>query len=353
VSDLDQALWRLQQTALEYGGGLSNHGPMAAEALEALGHEALIPAFVDVYAPRLPELPSGEPIGSARQEASLGNGADADWVATFLAALETEPWAALLDRWLPRLLPGLFAAATHGALRTAHAVRAVGVQETPVRAREVAFGLAYWASRHQVLPGRPGSAPIPGRGPAALIAALEPVPLAQRAPGSFDAAVRVLDGREDFAREIDRFDPSVGDPSVLLSELCATSAGLYLAHPEMRIAYAHCVTGPSALRLLAGHLSSADLRGAIGHAVQVVAALHVTHALRSADAAPEPPPEQVRLAGEPAEMRYRAACSAEEHAIKLTEACLREDAIRPDRRLRLAAADAAVAMGTSPGGRGA
>lgn len=353
MSDLDQVLRRLQQTALEYGGGLSNHGPMAAEALEALGHEALIPAFVDVYAPRLPELPTGEPIEPAHQEASLGNGADGDWVATLLATLEDESWDALLERWLPKLLPGLFAAATHGALRTAHAVRAVGAEATPVRAREVAFGLAYWASRHQVLPGRPGSAPVPGRGPAALLAALEPVPPAERAPGFFDAAVRVLDGRDDFARAIDGFDPSADDPSALLSELCATAAGLYLAHPEMRIAYAHCITGPSALRLLAGHLSPGDWRAAVGYAVQVVAALHVTHALRPANAALEPPPERVRLAGEPAEMRYRAACSAEEHAIELTEACLREDAIHPDRRLRLAAADAAVAMGMSAGGRGA
>jgi len=63
--------------------------------------------------------------------------------------------------------------------------------------------------------------------------------------------------------------------------------------------------------------------------------------------------EQV-LAAEnaPDEIRYRAACSLEEHAIKLAEACLREYALRPDPVLRRAAADAALEMGRSRGGRG-
>ena len=34
---LDEALERLARKGPEYGGGLSNHGPMAAEALVALG----------------------------------------------------------------------------------------------------------------------------------------------------------------------------------------------------------------------------------------------------------------------------------------------------------------------------
>jgi hypothetical protein len=54
----------------------------------------------------------------------------------------------------------------------------------------------------------------------------------------------------------------------------------------------------------------------------------------------------------PDEIRYRAACSVEEHSIKLTEACLREDEIRPDERLRQAAADAALEIGSSHAARG-
>ncbi|PWG74858.1 hypothetical protein DF186_15715, partial [Enterococcus hirae] len=80
------------------------------------------------------------------------------------------------------------------------------------------------------------------------------------------------------------------------------------------------MTGPSAVRLLAAHPSAEDLRAGVGYATQAAAALHATHALRAVDDAPEPDPEVLRLAEHPAEIRYRAACSAEEHAIKLAEA---------------------------------
>ena len=46
-----------------------------------------------------------------------------------------------------------------------------------------------------------------------------------------------------------------------------------------------------------------------------------------------------------AEIGYRAACSLDDHAVKLAEACLREDAAAPDPGLRLAAADAALHLG--------
>lgn len=352
MTELDQALVRFQAGELEYGGGLANHGPMAAEALGVLGHEALIPAFVDVYAPRLPPLALGPPIDPSRQETSLGNGADAEWVATFLDLLARAPWSDVLEAWLPRLLPGLFAAAMHGVLRTGHAVRALHERETPGRIREVGFGLGYWASRYHPLPGAPGTAPEPGLGPDALLADLPLVPPADRSPGFFDAAVRVLDDRVDFVEGIARLDLACAPPSEMISDLCIASARLYLAHPELRIAYAHCVTGPSVLRLLADHLGPDDLRAGVGFATRAVAALHVTHALRSAVPDVSPSAEIVRLADSPPEIRYRAACSAEEHAIKLTEACLREYAIRADPVLLLAAADAAIGMGASAGARG-
>lgn len=353
MSELDLALPRFQAGLLEYGGGLANHGPMAAEALEVLGHEALVPAFVDVYAPRLGVIEVGTSIDAAGQGDALGSGRDADWVATFLAAFDRSTWRDVLEAWLPTLLPGLFAAATHGALRTAHAVRAVHAHETEPRIREIAYGLAYWASHYQELPGAPASAPVPGMGPAALLNSLEPLPQEDRRYGFFDAAVVPLDDSAAFKTAVARLDVESDEPSMLISEICATAAGFYLAHPEFRIAYAHCVTGPSAVRLLADHLEPERVRAGIGYAVQVVAALHSVHVLRSTEEATQPDAETRRLAGDADEMRYRAACSAEEHSIKLCEACLREDAVRPDPRLRLAGADAAISIGRSAGSRGA
>ena len=66
MSNYEEALARFQQVGLEYADGLANHGPMGAEALERLGHHAKIPAFVDVYAPRLPPPRAGRPPGTRR-----------------------------------------------------------------------------------------------------------------------------------------------------------------------------------------------------------------------------------------------------------------------------------------------
>ena len=52
------------------------------------------------------------------------------------------------------------------------------------------------------------------------------------------------------------------------------------------------------------------------------------------------------------EMRYRAACSAQEHVIRLAEVCWREDQICSEDVFRWVAADAILELGFSHGGRG-
>ena len=64
-----------------------------------------------------------------------------------------------------------------------------------------------------------------------------------------------------------------------------------------------------------------------------------------ADGRPEADDEVERIAGDWAETRYHAACSIEEHAIKMVEACWREDRRRPDPTFARAAADAALKIG--------
>jgi hypothetical protein len=54
-----------------------------------------------------------------------------------------------------RLLPGLAASATHGVIRTAHAVRslrAAGPDPDPLLIDELAQGPAFWAARYQTVP---------------------------------------------------------------------------------------------------------------------------------------------------------------------------------------------------------
>lgn len=54
---LDEAYERLHQTGPEFEGWLSNHGPMATEALIRMGHGGQVHSWLDGYLPRLEELP--------------------------------------------------------------------------------------------------------------------------------------------------------------------------------------------------------------------------------------------------------------------------------------------------------
>lgn len=343
MSELDVALELFQRRSPEFGPGLANHGPMACEALQQLGHEALIPGFVERYAPRLPPRPAGTPIPDEERPAARGDPSRlGDWISSWESALEVQPWRALLVEQLPALLPGCFASAGHGLLRVAHAVRALEEAETAPRRAELAHGLGLWSARYQTLPG------VPEAGPERLdaerlFARVPVVPPESRRPGLFFDQVLALDQAPGFARAVECLALD-GDLLAAASRACAAAARLYLGSPASRVAYAHTVTVPAALRLLAPVLPAATLRAAAGHALQAAAALHAV------SCAPQPAPDAERagareLAGREAEIRYRAACSLDEHAIKLAEACLREDRLAPDPALRLAAADAALHIG--------
>src|ERR1700735_3018432 len=61
---LDVAYERLHATGPEFDGFLSNHGPMAAEAMVRHGHGDLVGSWLDGYMRRLEEFPGGlGPIG--------------------------------------------------------------------------------------------------------------------------------------------------------------------------------------------------------------------------------------------------------------------------------------------------
>ncbi|MGI8522594.1 MAG: questin oxidase family protein [Nocardioides sp.] len=152
-STLDEALDRLHRYGPEFAGWLSNHGPMAVEAMARRGHDHDVHPWTDRYLPRLEDAPgSGRPLGDEWREA-LGRPTRAgDWLATFRVELADEPWAAVLARWWPRLLPGIAAGATHGVIRVGHASRSLRAAVTEARVAELAHALAYWAMRWQSVP---------------------------------------------------------------------------------------------------------------------------------------------------------------------------------------------------------
>jgi hypothetical protein len=129
-----------------YRGRLSNHLPMAQQALLELGASAArLQAWSEGYdaqlEPRVPARP-----GSITLARDLGRpDSDAAWRAHFAARMASIGSAATLREALALLLPGAGAIAFHGLIRTSHAVLAG-------HDGELAAGLAHWAAHFLPLP---------------------------------------------------------------------------------------------------------------------------------------------------------------------------------------------------------
>lgn len=340
MSALDDALSRLGAAGIEYGAGFSNHGPMAVEALAALGREDAIPAFADAYGAALEPGPGpGRALGD-EWPASLGHPERmADWTAHFEAALGARPWPEVLERWVPRLAPGMVGAAAHGWLRAAHAVRAIGGSDTAVRRLELARGLAYWAVSYTTLPGarregrlRPGEA-------------LRAVPLLPpaRPERLLTEGVARLGSSGAFADAVEEADLR-GEPGAVVSELTRAAAERFLANARRGPLFAaiHMVTASSALRLVIPHVSEGTARTLLWYGWQATAGLYAPFGVTTQ------PAVVPAFEGSVEALVARAVSCHDEHGIKFTEACLREHAASPD-PIYLTAADALLdAFETAP-----
>jgi hypothetical protein len=135
-------------------GRLSNHAPMAADALIRLGGSDGVHRWIDCYLARLDEAPTGRwPIDPVNWRDSLGDPSRlGDWLRFFERQLAEHPWQDILALWWPRLLPGAIGAVGHPLIRTGHAVRAIQESLTDVRVAELGQALGYWAARWTPLP---------------------------------------------------------------------------------------------------------------------------------------------------------------------------------------------------------
>ena len=328
----DRALRVLQGTGPELPNGAPNHGPMVAEALAALGRAEAVRQWVEIYRSRLVEGPRTDAVIGEDWQGALGDFSRlGEWQNRFRQELAGSPWKEVLDRWLPRLIPGSMASGTHGIIRCGHAARALENDITVLRLDELANALAYCAARYRTISSPPLLA-----GNLGLEAATSGLPLLEPEvdrQGPPPRIVMRLTERSDFARAIQRLAPPA-DVSLALSQLAGIGARLYLRdaahHPLVLL---HTVTGPAAVQLLLATVSSELRSVAFAYTWQAVAAWAAAFSSglsqelpRAANASWD---EIIDLSVE----------SGDEHAIKLTEACRRQEALRPSPVFRAAACD--------------
>jgi hypothetical protein len=336
---MGDAYERLDGLGYERGDmDFANHGPMAAEALSTLGFGDQVASWVEDYKrsndhhePPLPRFRLDASDEQSWRQALGQFDRVGDWEELFARELADRPWRDVLDQWCPRLFPGLMAGLTHGLIRTAHAVRCLGATDHPkdLALEELSRGLAYWAARYTALPGE---AALTGQHTVAdavtalmRMSSVGPPPVRRahlKDDRSYLAALRAL---------------SPLDAAQRLSEMTTTFAGVYLAHPDVApVPLIHGVTAPAAMRIVLTQLSDHRHSDAVAAMWQVHLALLLMFT-NEVGAEPE------SLAGASGaellpwqQLFERALDNGDEHVIKFTEACYRENAIQPDPRFAAA-----------------
>jgi hypothetical protein len=277
---LDEAFERMARSGFELPNGFVNHGPMACEALAALDCDEEIDGWARRFSRASAAAVEAETPVDFQWRDELGDYKRLpEWIGYFERAIDDDGWSAVVKVWVPRLMPALSVALFHGAIRTAHAVRAIDAADTPARQTELARALAYWAARFRV---------------------------GQQAT---EAAAEAGDGLR---------------PAIIRA--AADGAHHYLARPN--IFNLHGVTGAMAVELMADHILPEDGAAALGQ-------VHAEHAsmYRGTERATTRRPGQV-----PDDQLARAAAdSRDPHQVKLVEACRRGYAATGDATFAAAA----------------
>jgi len=341
-ASLDDALEILALYDIALKNGNSNHAPMVAEVLCAVGRPDGVLPWIERYRERMVPRPEArDRIGRHDWRAALGDRARfTDWSAFFADELKEAPWRDVLDRWVERLTPGFCAAATHGVIRVGHAARSLAEGETSQRRRELADAFASWAATYQELPA--GDPVANGTmTPREAITRVPIVPPERRQyAGNITASLGMLSGLPEFAPAIGLIDTS-GDLAPLVSELTELFTRVYLANAHdirTTIAFIHSVTSPAALGNIAPQVSDRTVRAALRYAWQAGCGLYACFGGDTAAVEEIEPCQE-----DEDELVDRALAHGDEHVIKFTEACLHRNSFSPSPAY-LAAADHVLGM---------
>jgi len=338
-SQMDTALRFLSAYGPGLSNGFTNHGPMVAEALSAMGRPDAVMPWLEHNWPLRHTLMPRQAASHAITDwkAALGNRATFDWSAFLVDDLAKSGWQDFVARWTARLAPGASSDAAHGIIRAGHAVRSMGEHETPERLRELADAFGMWAADYTTLPVADyAGTPMPAR------EAIARVPFspgeARETRGGFTTGLKSLNDFPGFAPVIGMIDVN---GAKTLSEITETFARVFLANahdPYTVIAFIHGVTACVALRSLGEFLDADTARAGLRYAWQTGAALYSVYGTAKPDFGKVAAPEET-----PYRLIAMAVDTADDHAIKFTEACLREYALNPN-PVYLAAARHAIGV---------
>ncbi|MFF7216769.1 questin oxidase family protein [Streptomyces sp. NPDC008238] len=308
---LDEALERLHSTGPERLGRLTNHAPMAVEALAARGQAHAVHRWLDLYAHKLEEFPSRvEPVTEANWSSALGDPRRAaDWIDYFEREVAERLWREVLTQWWPRLLPGIYGGSTHPVIRVGHAVRALlSAEITEPRLAELAHGLGYWAARH-----RPIAVPSPLPSTDSAADALEAVPPLALQDGGFSARI-------DRVEALPVWAPAVTEPSEAhhhLTELVRAATHRYATHGHgEETMLVHAATAPNAILRTLPALPPAMWQPSLQAAWTASAAVTAMYAPHTPIAYAAPG------SFTPEEVFELALAHGDEHVIKLTDTAL-------------------------------
>ncbi|WP_409058218.1 questin oxidase family protein [Streptomyces sp. SYP-A7185] len=310
---LDEALQRLHASGPERLGRLTNHAPMAVEALAAHGRADAVHRWLDLYAPKLEEYPGAvEPITAANRREALGDPRRAaDWIAYFGRELDGRPWREVLAAWWPLLLPGLYGGSTHPVIRVGHAVRTLLAGEaTAPRVAELAHGLGYWAARHRPVPGV-ALLPVDARTATAALDAVEPIP--DRDSGGFPARLERVTALPAWAAGVRDPDEARRE----LTELVRAATHRYATHGHGEATMlVHASTAPNAV------LRALPALPRTLWAPSLHAAWTASAAVTSMYAPDAPVAYTAPGAFAPEEVFERALAHGDEHVIKFADTAL-------------------------------
>jgi hypothetical protein len=223
----------------------------------------------------------------------------------------------VLTTWWPRLLPGIAAGATHGVIRTAHAVRTLlAGDESPAARTELAHGLAYWAARSRGVPGVADPAGTLAPGPA-----LDAVPHLADQQGPIRFRITRLADLDGWTRSVTALRPADGPDEVpeRLAEVITAATLRYLRYGHgSPVLLVHTATAPNAVLHTLPALPREVWLSSLTAAWAASAAITAMYAPTSGQPRSELP--SVPQADDPvAEVIDRACAHGDAHAIKFTD----------------------------------